>query len=314
MCVAKANPVHVSGTKPTAWEPDGGLCGSEAQAGNLKAQTLACQSVLRLRSRQAGVQKGMQLISKIVVVAVLCVLGMKSVAAEWAPIFNGKDLEGWTPKIKGQKAGENYKNTFRVENGLLKVDYSGYKAFGEQFGHIFYKANVSHYRVAVEYRFVGEQLTGGPGWAWRNSGIMLHCQDPKTMRVDQDFPVSIEVQLLGGKEKGKRSTANLCTPGTNVVMDGKLETRHCFGSKSKTFRGDQWVRVEVEVRGGEVIKHFVNGEEVMSYSKSQYDPKDEDAKKLIKDGNLALKEGYISLQSESHPVEFRKVELMVLEK
>ena len=244
--------------------------------------------------------------------AVLFVAGMTAGGAEWVSIFNGKDLKDWTPKIKGQPVGENYKNTFRVENGLLKVGYSGYKAFAEQFGHIFYKANVSHYRVAVEYRFVGEQLAGGPGWAWRNSGIMLHCQDPKTMRVNQDFPVSIEVQLLGGKEKGKRTTANLCTPGTNVVMDGKLQTRHCFNSKSKTIRGDQWVRVEAEVRGGEVIKHFVNGKEVMSYTKPQYDPRDEDAKKLIKEGKLALKEGYISLQSESHPVEYRKVELMLL--
>ena len=254
----------------------------------------------------------MQLISKIMVVGVLCIVGTTIRAAEWVPIFNGKDLKGWTPKIKGQPVGENFKNTFRVEKGLLKVGYSGYNEFGEQFGHIFYKANVSHYRIAVEYRFVGEQLKGGPGWAWRNSGIMLHCQNPKTMTLDQNFPVSIEVQLLGGKEKGKRTTANLCTPGTNVVMDGKLQTRHCFNSKSNTFRGDQWVRVEVEVRGGEVIKHFVNGEEVMSYTEPQYDPQDADAKKLIKKGKLALKEGYISLQSESHPVEFRKVELMLL--
>ena len=312
MCVARVDPVHAFGTNPTAWGPNDGLCGGGARTDNLRVQILACQSVLRLRVRPAGVQKGMQLISKIMVVVGLCVLGMSAGAAEWVPIFNGKDLEGWTPKIKGQKVGENYKNTFRVENGMLKVGYSGYKAFGEQFGHIFYKANVSHYRVAVEYRFVGQQLTGGPGWAWRNSGIMLHCQDPKTMRVDQDFPVSIEVQLLGGKEKGNRTTANLCTPGTNVVMDGKLQTRHCFNSKSKTFRGDQWVRVEAEVRGGEVIKHFVNGEEVMTYSKPQYDPRDEDAKKLILDGKLALKKGYISLQSESHPVEYRKVELMLL--
>ncbi len=134
------------------------------------------------------------------------------------------------------------------------------------------------------------------------------------MRVEQDFPVSIEVQLLGGGATGRRTTANLCTPGTNVVMDGKLQTRHCFSSKSKTYRGDQWVKVEVEVRGGEVIEHFVNGESVMRYTKAQYDPRDADAKQLIKKGQLALTEGYISLQSESHPVEFRKIEVQQLAK
>lgn len=259
-----------------------------------------------------GVQKGMQFIQKIITVMVFTMLAGFAKSAEWVPLFNGKNLEGWTPKIKGQPLGKNFKNTFRVEGGLLKVGYKGYEEFGEQFGHIFHKLKVSHYRIAVEYRFVGDQLKGGPGWAWRNSGIMLHCQDPKTIRLDQDFPVSIEVQLLGGKEKGNRTTANLCTPGTNVVMDGKLQTRHCFSSTSKTFRGDQWVRVEVEVQGGESIKHFVNGEEVMSYFKPQYDPRDEDAKKLVDGENLSLKEGYISLQSESHPVEYRKVELMIL--
>ena len=186
--------------------------------------------------------------------------------------------------------------------------------FDDRFGHIFYKEKFSHYRIRLEYRFVRDQILGGPGWASRNSGIMLHCQDPKTMRVEQDFPVSIEVQLLGGGATGRRTTANLCTPGTNVVMDGKLQTRHCFSSKSKTYRGDQWVKVEVEVRGGEVIEHFVNGESVMRYTKAQYDPRDADAKQLIKKGQLELTEGYISLQSESHPVEFRKIEVQQLAK
>jgi len=257
----------------------------------------------------------MQLIYRLslLVCLALC-LNMEAVEGKWVALFNGKNLEGWSVKVKGQPLGENFKNTFRVEDGMMKVGYKGYKEFGDQFGHIFYKDSFSHYRIRVEHRFVGEQIKGGPGWALRNSGIMLHCQHPKTMRLNQDFPVSIEVQLLGGPEKGKRSTANLCTPGTNVVMDGKLQTRHCFNSKSKTYRGEQWVTVEVEVRGGEVIKHFVNGKEVMTYTKPQYDPRDADAKKLIKGDVLSLKAGYISLQSESHPVEFRKVELLVLGK
>ena len=87
--------------------------------------------------------------------------------------------------------------------------------------------------IAAEYRFVGEQVQGGPAWAMRNNGLMLHAPDPKTMLKDQDFPISIEVQLLGGLGDGKpRTTANLCTPGTNVVMSGKLVTAHCINSTS----------------------------------------------------------------------------------
>ncbi len=233
---------------------------------------------------------------------------------EWVSLFNGKNLDGWTPKITGHEYGDNYGDTFRVEDGIIKVRYDKYKEFDGQFGHLFYKDKFSHYRLKVEYRFVGDQCKGGPGWATRNSGVMFHCQDPKTMRKDQEFPVSIEAQFLGGLGKGKRTTNNMCSPGTNIVLDGKLFTPHCTNSKSKTYDGDMWVTAEIEVHGSGTVKHFVEGELVMQYEKPQLDPKDADAKKLIKDDKLLLEEGYISLQSESHPVEFRKVEIKVLKK
>jgi hypothetical protein len=239
----------------------------------------------------------------------------KADVKEWVQLFNGKDLAGWIPKITGYETGENYGNTFRVENGLMKVVYDAekYPKWAGQFGHIFYKDKFSYYIIAAEYRFVGEQVAGGPAWALRNSGIMVHCQDPKTMMKNQDFPISIEVQLLGGSGSGNRPTANMCTPGTNVVIDGKLFTTHCLNSTAKTINGDQWVRVEAMVLGASIIEHRVDGEKVLSYempqigggSVSNYDPK------VKIDGQL-LTEGWISLQSESHPVEFRKVELLNL--
>lgn len=234
---------------------------------------------------------------------------------KWVSIFNGKNLDGWTVKITGYKSGENFGNTFRVKDGVMQVGYEKYDSFAGKFGHIFYKEKLSHYRFRMQYRFVGKQAPKGPGWAFRNSGIMLHCQSPESMGKNQKFPVSIEVQLLGGNGKGERPTANLCTPGTNVVIKGKLHKPHCKKSTSKTYHGDQWVTVEVEVKGDEVVRHIVNGTTVFEYTKTQYDPRDADAKKLIaKSGGVALKSGYISLQSESHPVEFRKIEIMKLDK
>ena len=216
------------------------------------------------------------------------------------PLFNGKDLTGWTPKFRYADLGENFRNTFRVEDGLLKVRYDQWDSFKGEFGHLFYKDSFSHYRLRVEYRFVGEQTKDGPGWAYRNNGIMVHGQDPKSMAKDQDFPNSIEVQLLGGAPTGERSTGNLCTPGTDVVINDKLIKNHCTNSTSKTYRGDQWVTIEVEVRGSEVIRHIVNGETVLEYNKPQLD-----------DGTL-LDHGTISLQAESHPTDFRKIEIQVL--
>jgi hypothetical protein len=232
---------------------------------------------------------------------------------EWIQLFNGRDLDGWDVKITGRDLNDNFANTFRVENGLLKVRYDGYDAFHARFGHIFYRQAFSHYVVAVEYRFVGDQASGGPNWAVRNSGIMVHSQSAQSMGKDQDFPISIEVQLLGGTGSGERTTANLCTPGTHVVMDGQLFTPHCVNSRSGTYHGERWVRVEVLVLGDSLIRHIVNGDTVLEYSKpqigggtvSQFDP-------AVKQDGWPLTEGYIALQSESHPIDFRKVELLDL--
>jgi hypothetical protein len=232
---------------------------------------------------------------------------------KWIPLFNGKNLDGWTAKITGFEPGENAFDTFRVEDGLLKVSYDKYKSFDGHFGHLVTNQPYSHYKLRMEYRFVDYQCKGGPSWAFRNSGAMIHSQPASSMKKDQDFPVSIEVQFLGGRESGERPTANVCTPGTHIVMDGQLITRHCTNSKSKTYRGDQWVTVEVEVHGGGVIKHIIDGEVVLQYEKPQLDPGDADAKPLIKNDNKILEGGHIALQAESHPVEFRKVEILPLE-
>ena len=255
--------------------------------------------------------------------AVLVFVGLSLVPAtaqdaasreDWVALFNGKDLSDWIVKIRRHEPGVNFGNTFRVQDGVLKVSYDQYTAFNEQFGHIFYKEPFSHYRLRVEYRFVGEQVPGGPTWAVRNSGIMLHSQDPRTMPAAQDFPISIEFQFLGGMSNNTpRTTGNMCSPGTNIVLSGKLTTTHCINSTSATLDGDQWVVAEAVVLGSQSVAHRINGKTVIEYTNPQigggsvsgHDPA------VKKDGQL-LSSGYIALQSESHPIEFRRVELLNL--
>jgi hypothetical protein len=232
---------------------------------------------------------------------------------KWIQLFNGKDLKDWDIKIRGHNLNENFGNTFRVEDGLLKIRYDQYKNFDEQYGHIFHKQKFSAYLLVLEYRFVGEQVPGGPGWAIRNNGAMLHSQSAASMGKEQDFPISLEMQLLGGNGTDPRTTANLCTPGTNVVMNGKLIKDHCISSTSKTYHGDRWVRVEALVLGDSIVKHIAEGDTVLTFTQPQigggqvshYDPA------LKKDGQL-IKEGYIALQGESAPTDFRKVALFDL--
>jgi hypothetical protein len=245
---------------------------------------------------------------------------------EWQSLFNGKDLTGWDIKIAGQELNDNYKNTFRVKDGILQIAYDEYQEFDGKFGHLYYNQPFSYYKLRFTYRFVGNQTKGGASWNVRNSGVMLHSQSAASLSKGQDFPVSLELQLLGGLGKGERHTANLCTPGTQVYINGKLNTQHCIDSWSKTYDGDQWVTVEAVVLGDSLVQHLIENKVVFAFEKPQvgggfvskdYSFKeahidDAAAQEWIKKDNTPLGEGYIALQAESHPIEFKDIELLNL--
>jgi hypothetical protein len=233
---------------------------------------------------------------------------------EWVKLFNGRDIKDWMVKIHHHEVGVNFGNTFRVEDGMVKVRYDQYGDFNDQFGHLYYKQPYSYYHLIIEYRFTGALQPGAPDYTLRNSGVMFHSQDPRTMPKEQDWPISVEMQFLGGLGDGKpRPTGNMCSPGTDVVYNGKIDPRHCISSTSKTYDGDQWVKAELIVLGDSLITHIINGDTVLQYSQPQmgggvahnYDPA------LWQEGKL-LSEGYIALQSEGQPIDFRRVELLNL--
>jgi hypothetical protein len=230
-------------------------------------------------------------------------------AADWQPLFNGKDLDGWVVKFFHHELGDNYADTFRVENGAIRVMYDRYDDFGSRFGHLFYKEKLSHFVLALEYRFFGEQVKGGPGYAKLNSGVMFHSQAPETILKEQDWPISVEAQFLAGN----RTTMNVCTPGTEIYMNGAMVKAHCTNSSSRKYGDEGWVAVELEVLGGDSVRHLIDGKAVLEYQKptigggvaNGWDPA------VKKDGTL-LTAGYIGLQAESQPVEFRNIRLLRL--
>jgi hypothetical protein len=211
-------------------------------------------------------------------------------------------------KIAGSELGEDPWNTFRVEDGLLTVNYDNYDNFDSRFGHLFYEEPFSHYLLRVEYRFLGPQLPDAPEWAFKNSGIMFHSQSPQSMLVDQTFPISLEAQLLGGNGVDDRPTANLCTPGTHAEIDGVLVEDHCITSSAQTYHTDEWVTMDLLVLGDSLIAHIIDGDTVLAYnhpvigggSVNVFD-------EAVKQDGKRLTEGYIALQSESHPIQFRQV-------
>ena len=202
---------------------------------------------------------------------------------EWVALFNGANYDDWTPKFAGYKLGVNHNNRFVYKDSLLSVRYAKTDTFN---GNLLYP---NQYYV------------------------LLHCQEPATLGLDQDFPISLEYQLLGGDGTHERTTANLCTPGTNVVMNDSLFTPHCVNSTSKTYHGDQWVTAEALVLGDSLVQHIMEKEVVLEFKSP-----------TIGGGGISgykesayvegkpLKEGYISIQAETHPIDFKNIEVLNL--
>ena len=246
---------------------------------------------------------------------------------EWVSLFNGKDLYGWNIKIANHSLNDNFNNTFQVQDSMIRVVYTEYDDFDDKYGHMYYKTPYSYYKLRFDYRFIEEQTSGGENWNVRNSGVMIHSQSAKSNAFEQHFPVSLEIQLLGGLNKGERTTANLCTPGTAVYFNDKLDYTHCITSESKTYNGDQWVHIEAIILGNESILHIVENDTVLKYTRPEIDSsflsKDYKGKDwdnfgvtnkeiwLDKAGKQ-IGEGYIALQAESHPIDFKNIELLDL--
>jgi hypothetical protein len=236
-------------------------------------------------------------------------------SGEWPSLFKGKDLSGWTVKINKHALGENYADTFRVEDGIIKVNYDGYEKFDGRFGHLYTNQAYSNYILRLEYKITGTAIADSPPWAKLNSGVMIHSQSPMSMGLNQAFPASMEFQFLSVGSTAGRQTGNVCTPDTNLQMKGKLLTDHIIDSNSKLFPVDEWVAAEIEVRGNDEVIHRVNGVEVLRYQHPQLDPKEPNAQALLAAGApLQLSFGHIALQAESQPIWFRNIRIRQLDR
>ncbi len=234
---------------------------------------------------------------------------------EWIQMFNGQNLEGWTPKIQHHETGENYASTFRVKDGTIEVNYDGYKeGFDDRYGHLFYEKPFSSFHMTWEYKFTDQWLEDAASYTYRNSGVMFHSQAPNSILKEQDWPISVEWQMLAEEKEGvPRPTGNMCSPGTDVFFEGEKDPRHCINSTSPTFKWDEWVRADLIVFGDSLVIHLVNGDTVLQYTKPQigggtanrFDPS-------IKINGKPLTEGYIGLQSEGQGVIFRDLRIKEL--
>lgn len=232
----------------------------------------------------------------------------------WIKLFNEKDFNDWIVKIHHYDVGDNFDSTFSIKDDMVQIRYNNYGDFNDRFGHMFYKTPFSNFHLKFEYRFVGKVQQGAPEWTNLNSGVMFHSQDPKTILKEQDWPISVEMQLLCGLGDGQpRTTGNMCSPGTDIFYNGVKYDGHCLNSTSKTYELNEWVKGELIVYSDSLITQIINGDTVLQYSRPSigggvvngYDSA------VFKPGT-PLKSGYIGLQSEGQPIDFRNIYLKEL--
>ena len=215
----------------------------------------------------------------------------------WIQLFDGENIHGWTPKFVGYDLGVNFRNTFVVRDGFLTICYDNYKqGFGDNIGYLFYKDEFSHYVLRVEYRFLGARSSTLVESSVQTCGLMLHGQSAETMNKGQRRPVSVAARLLdeytglhGAQGEGRADNLSLNTKADASQLEGKQQ------------EADQWITSIVEVHGGRVIRHKSGGLLIAEYKKPSR-----------RDGSL-LDSGTISLQANSCPIQFRKIELKVLD-
>lgn len=226
----------------------------------------------------------------------------------WVNLFNGKDLTGWVPLIHKHKVGENVYDTFRADsvNKVIKVLYDKYPnlEFGGRCGNLYYNRRLTNYRIKVTYRFQEPLVKNPVGWSKNNSGLMIFGIDPATVTGDPEFPPLIEIQLLGSPSQpggGGTTSPNYCEPGGMTMQQ---HTGGCGnnGTGKTPNPAAQWTTVEADVHvtgQTKIYQHPDTTNAVLTMSGPRYQ-------------NAAVTGGYIALQSEGQPIEYKDILLKEL--
>jgi hypothetical protein len=199
------------------------------------------------------------------------------------PLFNGKDLTGWTADVPARDTDPGLGASFVVRGGHLV-------SLGEPRGHLVTDAGFRDYRLEVEYRFAGK---GG------NCGVLVHASRPRALY--KMFPQSIEVQMQSGQagdfwviqediEVPQMEARRPRKPGEKWGgAEGDARRILNLTDDSEKPLGE-WNTLVVEARG-RALQVWVNGT-------------------LVNEGsNATADRGRIALQAEGTEVEFRRVEL-----
>ena len=203
---------------------------------------------------------------------------------EVVQLFNSIDLSGWHVDVPAMDTSD-VQSPFIVREGLLV-------SLGEPRGHLITDNVYENYRLEVEYRFAGE-----PG----NCGVLVHVSKPRAMYGM--FPQSVEVQMMHENagdfwciveditvpdmeaRRGPQAEWGITEGKARRIINLTDGSEHPVG---------EWNTMIIECAGSE-IKVWMNGD-------------------LVNHGtNCTASKGQLALQAEGSEVEFRKLELTLLD-
>ena len=196
-------------------------------------------------------------------------LAGQTAAAQSEKLFNGKNLDNWNLFV--EKSDADPKDVFKVQDGVIRIE-------GLPMGYMYTREQYDNFKLHVEWRWVGKPS---------NSGVFLFVQDG-----EKTWPNAIECQLCAG------DAGDFVLLGGSDIAEFRLqpgETRPAFPvvkkkRESSEKNAGEWNEMEITCRDGN-IEVVVNGV-------------------LQNQGSQSLhKKGYIGLQSEGGPLEFRNVRL-----
>jgi hypothetical protein len=216
-------------------------------------------------------------------------------------LFNGRDLSGWCVALEGRRPGEDPNGVFRVSDGVMRVS-------GEETGGIVSEKSYRDYVLRVEYRWVGKSVGSRLGMA-ADTGVLYHSQG-EMFAWNGLWMRSFECNILRGRtgdfiivsDKGAPVRYAATVEGRVVADEANISNWFRLGSWANTEdtpdvfperRYGEWNRLEI-VCDGSRVEHWLN--DVLVFEAE----------------NLTPSQGRIQIQSEGHPVEFRRIDLKAL--
>jgi len=221
------------------------------------------------------------------------------------PLFNNKDLGGWSVTIDGQPKGVDPLRIFQVKQGSVWVYPDAVDGQTMPFGYMASEEVFSDFDLRFEYQWVGKRFAPR-ATSPRDAGLLYHAGN-LDRSIQGFWPLSIECQIqesntgdiwLVGSRAAVSSIESRYVPGAPVTIVGGIDEISRVAASSMA-EVDGWNTVEVRARGNEQGIHVVNG---------KVNNRWESLQQWLGDW-APLQEGHLVFQAEGAEIRYRNISI-----